>query len=181
KNWSQPGSGPSGRYPLATIAAYGPNSSHATKLVVSVLARRDQRDPSAMRTWATEAVDVRHDPVIADEVASFLDQQGAKDTVTTDRIIGCPHQEGIDYPMGRTCPRCPFWAGIDRFTHEPVRPPVPTMTPAEILADLSADKREAPYDALDSAESHRPALVEPLLRAIDCGLANPSGASPEEA
>jgi hypothetical protein len=31
------------------------------------------------------------------------------------RIIGCPHEEGIDYE-GATCPACPFWAGRDRWT-----------------------------------------------------------------
>src|SRR5580704_10166336 len=52
----------SGQYPVATIATYGPDSSLATKLVVSVVDRPGQRDPSAMRTWTTQAVDVRHDP-----------------------------------------------------------------------------------------------------------------------
>ena len=175
------GSGPPGRYPLATIAAYGPNRTLATKLVVSVLERLGQRDPTATRTWTTQAVDARHDPVIATAVASFVQQHDAKQTVTSDRIIGCPHEEGIDFPMGRTCARCPFWAGIDRFTHEPVTPPVPTMAPAEILADLSSDEPEPPREALNSTNGHRPVLVEPLLRALDDGLANPSGASPEEA
>ena len=82
--------------------------------------------------------------------------------------------------MGRTCPRCPFWSGIDRFTHEPLTRPEATLTPAEILADLS-DGPEPPYDALESADAHRDVLVEPLLRALDCALANPSNASPEEA
>jgi hypothetical protein len=36
----------------------------------------------------------------------------------TDRIIGCPHEEGKDYPAGDVCPQCPFWANRDRFTHE---------------------------------------------------------------
>src|SRR5471030_2697837 len=152
-----------GRYPLATIAAYGPDATLATKLVVSVVKRPGRRGPSAVRTWTTQAVDVRHDPTIAADVASFVRQERAKETVTSDRIIGCPHEEGIDYPMGRACPRCPFWAGIDRFTHEPALPPEP------------------PRAALESADGHRSVLVEPLLRAIDCGLANPSGASPEEA
>jgi hypothetical protein len=124
---------------------------------------------------------VRHDPTIAADVASFVHQQRAKDTVTYDRIIGCPHEEGIDYPMGRACPHCLFWAGIDRFTHEPVTPPVPTMAPAEILAALASDPTAPPRAALESADGHRSVLVEPLLRAIECGLANPSGASPEEA
>jgi hypothetical protein len=33
--------------------------------------------------------------------------------VAPNRIIGCPHEEGIDYPLGRTCPQCPFWAGMN--------------------------------------------------------------------
>ena len=134
-----------------------------------------------MRTWTTQAVDVRHDPEIAAEVASFMQQHRAKQTVASDRIIGCPHEEGIDYPMGRTCPRCPFWAGIDRFTHEPVTPPVPTMTPAEILAVCRPTNPSRLREALESADGHRSVLVEPLLRALERGLANPSDASPEEA
>jgi hypothetical protein len=124
---------------------------------------------------------VRQDPTIAADVASFVKQQRAKETVTYDRIIGCPHEEGIDYPMGRACPRCPFWAGIDRFTHEPARPPVPVLAPEAILAVLSSDPPAPPRAALESADGHRSVLVEPLLRAIECGLASPSGASPEEA
>jgi len=87
---------PRGRYPLATIAAYGPDRTLATKLVVSVLKRPDRRDPTATRTWTTQAVDVRHDPTIAADVASFVRQHDVKQTVTADRIIGCPHEEGID-------------------------------------------------------------------------------------
>lgn len=34
-------------------------------------------------------------------------------------IIGCPHQEGIDY-QGQWCPVCEFWKGRDRFTGERV-------------------------------------------------------------
>ena len=170
-----------GRYPLAAIAAYGPDSRLATKLVVSVFTRPGQRDPSAIRTWKTQAVDVRHDPTIAADVASFVQQHRAKETVTSDRIIGCPHEEGIDYPMGRACPECPFWAGIDRFTHESVTPPLSTMTPAEVLAALSSEPGVPPRAALASADGHRSVLVEPLLRAIDYGLASPSEASPDAA
>jgi hypothetical protein len=35
-----------------------------------------------------------------------------------DRIIGCPHEEGVDYPEGQSCPRCPFWAHRDRWSGE---------------------------------------------------------------
>jgi hypothetical protein len=43
-----------------------------------------------------------------------------KSVVMPDRIIGCPHEEGIDYPEGESCPQCPFWEGRDRWTGEPV-------------------------------------------------------------
>jgi hypothetical protein len=171
---------PTGRYPQATIAAYGPTNLLATKLVVSIV-KREGHEPVAMRTWLTEAVDVRHDAATAAEVLSFVREHRVTESVTTDRIIGCPHQEGIDYPMGRVCPRCPFWAGLDRFTHEPVTLPEPTLTPAQILAQLSEPSSRHPRAALASAEGHREALVAPLLAALDRGIADPSGASDEDA
>lgn len=171
---------PTGRYPLATIAVYGPTNALATKLVVSII-KREGHGPVAMRTWLNDATDVRRDPAIAADVASFVGQHRVTESVTTDRIIGCPHQEGIDYPMGRVCPRCPFWASVDRFTHEPVTVPAPTMTPAQILEQLSEPSSRHPRAALASAEGHREALVAPLLAALDRGIDNPSGASAEDA
>ena len=32
--------------------------------------------------------------------------------------LGCPHEEGVDYPEGQICPQCPFWAHRDRWTGE---------------------------------------------------------------
>jgi hypothetical protein len=46
--------------------------------------------------------------------------QGVKSMVMTDGIIGCPHEDGIDYPEGTSCPKCPYWAGRNRFTKEHV-------------------------------------------------------------
>lgn len=169
------------RYPLATIAAYGPNNTVATKLVVSVLRQANHDDPIAMHTWTSETRDVRQDPIIAAAVVEFLRQHRVKDSISHDRIIGCPHQEGLDYPMGRSCPMCPFWAGIDRFTHEPLILPAPTMSPDEILAELSAHRSTHPEDALMSADGHRSALVEPLLAALERGVTNPGGVSTEDA
>lgn len=37
------------------------------------------------------------------------------------RIIGCPHEEGIDYPEGLTCPQCPYWAKLNRWTGEALK------------------------------------------------------------
>jgi hypothetical protein len=137
-------------------------------------------EPLAMRTWTTQTVDVRHDPSIAADVATFLREYPVDDRIGGDRLIGCPHEEGIDYPMGRTCPRCPFWAGIDRFTHEPITVPAPTMSASEILTALSEDASEQPEEALDSAEGHRDAIIDALLAALDRGIANPHGTTVED-
>src|SRR6266480_941389 len=88
-----------GQYPLATISAYGPDNTRATKLVVAIL-RRARQDPNEIRTWSNDAGDVRNDPVIAADVADWLRRLGIKETLSYDRIIGCPHEEGVDYPLG---------------------------------------------------------------------------------
>ena len=170
------------KYPLGTIAAYGPDNVRATKLVVSVFKRPGRTEPNELRSWTTEAGDVRHDEAIAREVATWLKHHHVKDTVTTaDRIIGCPHEEGIDYPMGRTCPRCPFWNGIDRFTHEPLAKPKPAMSPEEVIAQLSVARSLQPLEALASANAHRDALADPLLSTIERSLADWKAVSDEQA
>ena len=169
------------KYPLATISAYGPDNKRATKLVVGILRRAGQKDPNPMRSWSTDAIDVRHDPLIAAELADWLRSQGIKDTVSHDRIIGCPHEEGIDYPIGRTCPQCPFWASIDRFTHEPISAPVAKMSPDQVLIELAKDRTTHPLEALGSAEAHRGVLVQPLLEVLDRCVTHPDSASEEEA
>ena len=59
--------------------------------------------------------------LIGDQILAFLKEHGAKSVIATDSLIGCPHEEGIDYPEGKSCPRCPYWAGRDRFTRERIQ------------------------------------------------------------
>jgi len=119
----------SAKYPLGTIIAYGSDNKLATKLVVSVFKNPGHQEPDELHRWITQAGDVRSDPAISAEVAEFLKRHGVKQTVTHDRILGCPHEEGIDYPVGGTCPQCPFWENIDRYTHQPKKPPQAASTP----------------------------------------------------
>ena len=106
-------------YPVATIAFYGPDNVRASKVAVGIVPTEDA-EPSAMRRWATTLGDIRRDPVIGDEIIAFIRREGAPTVVISDGILGCPHEEGIDYPDGQPCPRCPFWQHRDRFTHEPI-------------------------------------------------------------
>jgi hypothetical protein len=102
-------------YPIATVAYYGPDDKVATKVVACIVQRSE--DITAMQKWFSDK-EVRLDPTINREIVDFLDQHHPLSVVVTDGIIGCPHEEGIDYPEGKPCPQCPYWAGRDRFTHE---------------------------------------------------------------
>jgi hypothetical protein len=167
-----------GDCPIGTIAYYGPDNTLATKLVASVV-KAPGAEPNPLHRWITQAGDVRKDPAIAAEVTAFFRQHGVKNTVSSEKIIGCPHEEGVDYPRGGVCPHCPFWHDRDRFTHE-LLPPMPEMTPAQILAELTAARDREPRAALIAADAHREALTEPLLRAVERGIADPQGTPPGE-
>jgi hypothetical protein len=104
-------------YPFATIAFYGPDNRRASKVVVAVFTR-DNAQPDPMRRWVSGKIDVRDNKKIRSEIQAFLMEHEVKKIVTTNTIIGCPHEEGLDYPVGTRCPFCPFWLNRDRFTHE---------------------------------------------------------------
>jgi hypothetical protein len=105
-------------WPVATIAFYGPNLTRATKVAVGIVPA-ENAEVGEMRDWKVDQGDVRNHPGIAREILEFIEKHGALSVVMTDGIIGCPHQEGVDYE-GEWCPdpACAFWHGRDRFTGE---------------------------------------------------------------
>ena len=105
-------------YPLATIAFYGEDDKVASKVVVGILLSEKDKDVSFMEKWFRMDTDVRFDPEIKAQIVDFLGKHNVHRVVMVDRIIGCPHEEGIDYPEGEKCLRCPFWANRDRWTGE---------------------------------------------------------------
>jgi hypothetical protein len=108
-------------YPVATVAFYGPNDKLATKVVVSVILT-ESNEPDVLHRWFSEGdLDVRYDSAIGEQILAFLKPYAPRSTVVTDGIIGCPHEEGTDYPEGASCPQCPYWVGRDRFTHERIQ------------------------------------------------------------
>ncbi len=105
-------------WPVATIAFYGPNLSQATKVAVGIVPS-ENADAKEMRDWKIDHGDVRTDLGIALEILEYIEKHRALSVVMTDGVIGCPHQEGIDYE-GEWCPVCEFWHGRDRFTGQSV-------------------------------------------------------------
>ena len=107
-------------YPVATVAYYGPDATRATKVAVGVILKEGD-EPTALERWHSEESDVRFDQEICGAVLDFIAAHAVKTVVLSPGIIGCPHEEGGDYPVGEKCPACPYWADRDRLTGEPTR------------------------------------------------------------
>ena len=104
-------------YPVATVAFYGPDESRASKVAVGIIPSEGSKTTELER-WRSDSSDVRRDPEIGNEILEFIGRHGAATIVMADRIIGCPHEEGIDYPDGTVCPMCPYWETRDRWSGE---------------------------------------------------------------
>ncbi len=170
-------------FPLGTVMMYGSTRRRATKYVAAVIPAPDA-EPVALKRWFVAKGDIRDDTETANEITAFLTAHEVRETVFSDRITGCPHEEGVDYPRGRECPECPFWAETDRFTHEPKSPAdghgLSGYIPAEeIIVALSEERGQPPREALKAADTRREEITDRLLAALETGLAAPSDASGE--
>ena len=103
---------------MATTAFYGQNLNQATKVAVGIVPF-ENAEIAEMHDWKVDHGDIRADAGVAREILEFMDRHGVLSVAMTDGIIGCPHQEGIDY-KGEWCPVCEFWRGRDRFTGQRV-------------------------------------------------------------
>ena len=104
-------------YPMATVAFYGPDNKRASKAVVGIFIAKGQ-PVAELRRWFTEDTDARSDPEITEEMVAFITSHNVLSVAGVNVLIGCPHEEGVDYPDGEVCPACPYWAHRDRFTGE---------------------------------------------------------------
>ena len=94
-------------YPIGTVALYGPNDQITTKIAAGVI-----KSPNAepiLKRWV--ATDVTTNPKVQREMLEFFQKHGVKSVAMSEGNMGCPHEEGEDFPDGEDCPFCPFWAG----------------------------------------------------------------------
>lgn len=103
-------------YPVGTIAYYGPNNKKATKVVVGVFYTEHGGDPDNIKKWVNSNPDIRINPSINKDIQAYIEEQGVRTVVMANRIMGCIHESGLDYPKGEECPICKFWIGKDRFS-----------------------------------------------------------------
>ena len=105
---------------MATVTLYGPTNTLASKVAVGIVTGEDQ-PPAFLERWFSEGGDIREDPQVEIEMTEFIKSHNVHTVVLTDGIFGCPHEEGIDYPVGTSCPECPYWAGRNRVTKERIQ------------------------------------------------------------
>ena len=95
------------KYPVGTIALYGPDDCSTTKIVAAVV-KREKAEPILER-WVGTAIG--NNPKVQRQIREFFDRHHVNSVVATDGNFGCPHEEGLDFPSGEDCPFCPYWAG----------------------------------------------------------------------
>jgi len=95
-------------YPAATVAFYGPSEARASKVAVGIVESAGG-EPILLERWFSDTDDVRRDPAIEAAILGFLEAHGVVSVAMTDGLLGCPHEEGVEYPEGASCPQCPYW------------------------------------------------------------------------
>ena len=89
-------------------------------MAVGIIADEHQ-EASPLERWHSLDLDVRFDPDLCSSIVEFVQAHHVRSVVMSPGIVGCPHQEGVDYPEGEKCPACPYWADKDRWTGEVIQ------------------------------------------------------------
>lgn len=92
-------------YPLATITYRGPSPEQASKIIVGIISAKDQAP--IIREWTGD--NIAEDVESAREIARFIQKNDVARVLTSEWVLSCPHEEGVDYPVGEICPFCPDW------------------------------------------------------------------------
>jgi hypothetical protein len=92
-----------------TIAYYGPDDKTVTKIVVGITVGAGNNFIDTKK-WSSESRDMKNDNQILKEISDYLNLSKVDSVARIERVMGCPHEVGIDYPEGMLCPACPFWA-----------------------------------------------------------------------
>jgi hypothetical protein len=99
--------------PKATLAFYGPDNKRASKAVLGIFLRDD--DDVILHKYFDDEKDVRFSIKIQEDILARIREHEVRTLIMREGIFGCPHEEGIDYPDGEECHKCPFWKGRDRY------------------------------------------------------------------
>jgi len=100
-------------FPRATLAFYGPDDKAATKAVLGIFLAEGAE--GNIHRYFSDTGDARYQIDIQEDVLARLKEHDVRTLIMLEKIFGCPHEEGKDYPEGESCPQCPFWKDRDRY------------------------------------------------------------------
>ena len=153
-------------YPVATLAFYGPDDKKASKAVLGIILSKGSE--AQLHKWfrESEAVDLRYDIKLQNVWIEIIRREGVRSVAMLEEINGCPHEEGLDYPLGEVCPECPFWAHRRR----PLEPPATVLTAiatyrqdqCQALLAAAADR-----DTMDETREEWNAGIETLIAKLE--------------
>jgi hypothetical protein len=106
-------------YPVATLAFYGPDDRKASKAVLGIILSEDAEPELHKWLHDSSESDLRYDVKLQNTWIDMIRRAGVRSLATVEEINGCPHEEGVDYPVGEVCPLCPFWAHRSRPLEKP--------------------------------------------------------------
>ena len=81
-------------YPMGTVALYGPDDKTTTKIAAGVLLNANA-EPIIQRWVSTN---IMNNAKVQKEVQEFFTRHGVKAVAMSDGNMGCPHEEGLDFP-----------------------------------------------------------------------------------
>jgi hypothetical protein len=100
-------------YPLGIIAFYGFNDKIASKAVIGIV-KKAGGPPEDIKTWVHGKGDLRKDVPAIKELFRYIEAHKVLSVALTPGIYYCPHEPGVDFPAGGSCPRCSFWSNIKK-------------------------------------------------------------------
>jgi hypothetical protein len=93
-------------FPIGALVYFGPDDKTITK-IVAVVILSSESDP-ILRSW--DGNDVSTNGEVVFEISNYFNKFQVNEVVMTEGVVGCPHEEGVDYPAGEACPYCPYWS-----------------------------------------------------------------------
>jgi hypothetical protein len=95
-------------YPVATLIFYGPDDKKASKAVLAIIAS-EGADPQ-LQKWFRKSpnADLRYGIDLQNTWLEVIRREGVRNVAMIEEINGCPHEEGVDYPLGRSVPNAHF-------------------------------------------------------------------------
>lgn len=136
-------------YPVATLAFYGPDDHKASKAVLGII-EPEGAEPRLHKWFSdTRDKDLRYDVSLQNAWIGIIRRESAQTLAMAEEINSCPHEEGIDYPAGQSCPDCPFWAEHTR----------PLDRPAEVISAIAVYDSDQ-WEALLASAADRAKLED---------------------